>query len=759
MKATLLLLAVTLAVKLHAVGNETSNPPPAATAPANPALAAISDVPGLPRVLLIGDSISIGYTLAVREQLQGRANVHRVPANSGPTVRGLADLKSWLGESDWDVIHFNFGLHDMVFMGPDGTRLVSPNLPGAHHQVSLADYERNLITIVKQLQATGAHLIWCNTTPVPEGAPGRISDEAILYNETAASVMNTFRIPINDLHSHAKARQAEIQLPIDVHFTPQGYRYLAEHVAAAIDRALPAAVQPKGANSPIALHAPGIPADPQMIAWQRLHLLSSERITIFQGENGVSGFNHHPAIIHHDGLYFATWSTGAKDEDASGQRVVYATSRDGRSWSNPAALADGVSGRTFTPCGFWVRDNALFALASLRSARGNPTAYESNPLIAYRWNPMTTAFEHEGIVVDNFFAHDAPLPMPDGRWLMFGKSARAGLPDYSMAVAQRSPPHEWSLSKLPRTDTPHDITWYTLSNDELVAIEAYGQGSDRRLATLHSTDGGNRWSERLITNLPDGDSRLHALKLSNGRYVILNNPNLARYRIPLSIAVSKDGVHYDRIANVRVEQTNKRYSGHAKAPGYQYARAIESAGSVWVIYSVNKEDIELSIIPLEELDNLLTLGAAHTYRSDAAAASIVIDNTDRGFTTDRPWRTDDSAAGRHGSDYATLDLSAESNPGWAQWTPEITTPGIYEIYLNWATEGFGSASPMQDIVPVEISHAKGTTTTTVDQTRYPGTWIHLGSFELGAGTSSSVRILARGNGRVVADAVRFTKIN
>jgi hypothetical protein len=69
-------------------------------------------VAGLPRVLLIGDSISMGYTLDVRELLKGKANVHRIPTNGGPTTNGLKNIKAWLGDSKWDVIHFNWGLHD-----------------------------------------------------------------------------------------------------------------------------------------------------------------------------------------------------------------------------------------------------------------------------------------------------------------------------------------------------------------------------------------------------------------------------------------------------------------------------------------------------------------------------------------------------------------------------------------------------------------------------------------------------------------------
>jgi hypothetical protein len=79
----------------------------------DPALRLVQDIPGLPRVLLIGDSNSQGYTLPVREMLKGLANVHRPPVNCGDTGRGLRLLDVWLGTEPWHVIHFNFGLHDL----------------------------------------------------------------------------------------------------------------------------------------------------------------------------------------------------------------------------------------------------------------------------------------------------------------------------------------------------------------------------------------------------------------------------------------------------------------------------------------------------------------------------------------------------------------------------------------------------------------------------------------------------------------------
>ena len=214
-------------------------PKPKPKGESNPAMAKIEDQPGLPRVLLIGDSISIGYTVPVRELLQGKANVHRILTNGGPTTNGLANLKTWLGDSKWDVIHFNWGLHDLKYMGPKTENLADPKLPTSHQQVPLADYERNLRQLVDQLKATGAKLIWCNTTPVPEGCAGRVPGDEVKYNEAAARVMKDAGIPINDLYAHALAKLKDIQLPANVHFSDTGSKYLAEKVAAAIESQLP----------------------------------------------------------------------------------------------------------------------------------------------------------------------------------------------------------------------------------------------------------------------------------------------------------------------------------------------------------------------------------------------------------------------------------------------------------------------------------------------------------------------------------------
>jgi acyl-CoA thioesterase-1 len=201
--------------------------PPKAKRPPSPSFAEVEDRPGLPRVLLIGDSISMGYTLAVREALAGKANVHRPADNCGPTIKGLERIDAWLGAGPWDVIHFNFGLHDQR------------QDTAGRQQVPLEAYEKNLRTLVDRLKRTGATLVWCSTTPVPPNCkPPRSNDDTVDYNAVARRIMVSNAIAIDDLYSFASPRLAEIQLANNVHFRTEGYEVLAGQVAASISEAL-----------------------------------------------------------------------------------------------------------------------------------------------------------------------------------------------------------------------------------------------------------------------------------------------------------------------------------------------------------------------------------------------------------------------------------------------------------------------------------------------------------------------------------------
>lgn len=205
----------------------------------------IEENAALPNVLILGDSISIGYTLSVRERLQGKTNLFRPlrngkgPDNCGDTTIGLTNIDKWLGERKWDVIHFNWGLWDLCYRHPESKEQGNRDKIRGTLSTTPEKYEENLEKLVARLKKTGASLIWANTTLVPEGEVGRNVGDDDKYNAIARRVMERNGIPINDLHTITKAFPADHFAGLgDVHFTKRGSDKLAEQVATKITEQL-----------------------------------------------------------------------------------------------------------------------------------------------------------------------------------------------------------------------------------------------------------------------------------------------------------------------------------------------------------------------------------------------------------------------------------------------------------------------------------------------------------------------------------------
>lgn len=196
---------------------------------------AVTTAAGLPNVLLIGDSIMGGYYKAVAQQLAKEANVLRHPGNAGDTPNGLLHIDEWLGDTKWDVIHFNWGLHDLCYRSPESK--VYGNRDKMHGKISVPidQYEVNLENLVLRLEKTGAKLIWATTTKVPDGEVGRIAGDEVKYNEVAARIMKKHSIPVDDLYAASAALGSNgYSKPGDVHFSGSGNGTLAKQVAEAL---------------------------------------------------------------------------------------------------------------------------------------------------------------------------------------------------------------------------------------------------------------------------------------------------------------------------------------------------------------------------------------------------------------------------------------------------------------------------------------------------------------------------------------------
>jgi lysophospholipase L1-like esterase len=191
----------------------------------------------LPKVVLIGDSIRMGYAPFVIEAFKGKATVISNKANGGDSARVLANLDDWAISEQPDVVHFNCGLHDLKV----SRKTQQPQIP-------FDQYESNLKKIVERLQKeTKAKLIFATTTPIVDsrhakrkGEFDRREADVLRYNEVAEKVMKDANVEINDLHALVVKEGSEKMLRSDgTHYEVANSRKLAKQVTDAVTKRLP----------------------------------------------------------------------------------------------------------------------------------------------------------------------------------------------------------------------------------------------------------------------------------------------------------------------------------------------------------------------------------------------------------------------------------------------------------------------------------------------------------------------------------------
>ncbi len=173
--------------------------------------------------LVIGDSVSIGYTSYIAEQVPDVRVIHN-PKNGQTSRNGAEKVQAWLKlDTRWDICTFNHGLWDTADYDEAGT--------------TIEDYMTNLYFIGTNLQAACGEVYFILTTARPQNSASFAIGEVEAYNEAAKSVMASLEIPIIDLHTksleieHMHLRALEQD---DVHFTEEGSSALATFIVESI---------------------------------------------------------------------------------------------------------------------------------------------------------------------------------------------------------------------------------------------------------------------------------------------------------------------------------------------------------------------------------------------------------------------------------------------------------------------------------------------------------------------------------------------
>ena len=389
--------------------------------------------------------------------------------------------------------------------------------------------------------------------------------------------------------------------------------------------------------------------------------IPGEHTVLYHATEDSYKFCHQQNIgIFKDRLY-VMWSNGILPEDHNGQRVLYSTTSDGVDWSEPAVLApdpDGLEGRmACVSAGFHVAGDTLVAYYTA-IVDGHPI-HKDNSLY-YQTSKDGEKWSSPKRLAEGFFI-ESPRRLPSGRLLFCGqwvhKQPRLMFSDSPDGITG------WRDAVVPELKDGSFVypepSWFLRRDGTIVMLfRTRSKHADAWVYASTSSDNGITWTKPARTNFPDASARICAGNLPDGTAYVINNPshvpgsiyNFVGRRNPLTIATSRDGIVFDRAYVIHRRDTQPRFPGKNKLPGWQYPAAIVWKDHLYVVYSINKEDEGVTRIALSDLnpdtvaDNKKTTDDVPTVR--VASLSILPQKWDKPVNADKIERMVSEAASR-----------------------------------------------------------------------------------------------------------------
>jgi hypothetical protein len=337
----------------------------------------------------------------------------------------------------------------------------------------------------------------------------------------------------------------------------------------------------------------------------------TQTISIFKPGADDDKFNNGVVVIAFKGKLYAQWQSSAKDEDSPDTWVAYSVSDDGVRWRKPAVLASaGEGGRMHSSGGWWTNGDTLVAYINVwptgfQSRAGGFTQYVTSR-DGHTWSAAKYVTDQDGRSVPGVIEQD-PHALPDGRLINafhlqpgilvepFYTDDALGISGWRRGKFQHSSHEEWMSRELEPSVFLRGACAVMVFRD---------QSSSYRQLASESCDRGQTWSPAVLTDMPDSRAKQSAGNLPNGTAFLVNAPNADKLRIPLAVTLSADGRLFERSFLLRgaADLQPLRYEGRYKRPGYNYPKSTIWNGFLYVAYATNKEDVEVTRVPLASLE-------------------------------------------------------------------------------------------------------------------------------------------------------------
>ena len=347
--------------------------------------------------------------------------------------------------------------------------------------------------------------------------------------------------------------------------------------------------------------------------WGEFPSVPVRRATVYRGNAESWAYSHHHTIAQYDDRYVASWSNGFRHEDYVGQEVHFAWSPDGLQWSEPGIVAHTPVETKLVRnnAGLCAANGQLYCYVGVAkdfgrdvSAPGMSTLKEQSIHLDCYVTADLQHWEHHDNICENVYLFEGPRPTREGKYLCCGFDLQD---NHAMVLIWDDPAH---LSDPPRVvhilPSPYGLkpeqgTWYQ-TDDGRIWMYQRDSTLSCRLGLTWSDDGGETWSDLIRTDFPNSYSRAFAGRLTDGRYYIVgNNYDIFLDRRHLLIALSDDGYVFDRQYTLVEGETTRRIDGRHKEDGYHYPNCLADRDQLFVIYSMNKEDIEVVMVDMSKL--------------------------------------------------------------------------------------------------------------------------------------------------------------
>lgn len=331
-------------------------------------------------------------------------------------------------------------------------------------------------------------------------------------------------------------------------------------------------------------------------------------------------YNHQPMLAYWNGAFYLQYLSGLADEHVPPSQTLLLTSKDGYNWTTPEVLfppykvpdgftkparkeqAKDLIAIMHQRVGFYIsKSGRLFTMAAYGVAYDKKDSPNDGNGIGRVIREIKTDGTF-GSIYFIYFNHGTQEK--EAAYPYYKKSKDKGLiqaceeiranPLYRMQWVEEADRND---PLIPLAKDYKAFSYYTLPDNRIVGLWKHA-------LTSISEDGGNTWVEPVLRakGFVNGNAKIWGQRLSDGMYATVYNPS--EFRWPLAISLSKDGLEYRTLNLIHGEIASMRYGGNYKSYGPQYVRGIlEGNGTppdrdLWVTYSVNKEDLWVSHIPV-----------------------------------------------------------------------------------------------------------------------------------------------------------------